>query len=113
MKYETWCVVVISFCWLHVDALDNTCDYDYSEKVLLKNIDKLLNQTKVKIVQGVVLRKKSEDFHLMLRSNGSACENLLEVVQNKASTIFNTHVLEFDLASITKGNEANTFFTSS
>lgn len=86
-----------------------TCDGELSihENRLLINLDKLLNQRRVAVTTGVMLRKKNDT--LEATESSIACDvsssNVVHRFIGRIGKVLNTHVLEFDLSSIL--NEGN------
>lgn len=71
---------------------------------MLSNFDKLLNQSQVKLVDGVTLKRKSKLTSDKEESHKVACDktslHLLPQVQARLKNMIETHVLEFDLLSV-------------
>lgn len=86
-----------------------SCDYDLQtqEKGILNNLDKLLNQSYVKVANGVILRRRSEfpgTQHTTTVRCVNARNNVFQHFIEKLGHIVQTHVLELDFDSmITKG----------
>lgn len=106
------CVILI-ICGV-ASSVTCLCDEKLPELRFLSNVDKLLNQSFVKIVDGVRLRKKSNILETQGNST-SACNeiprNFIVEIDKKLGNVLNTHVLEFDLAKMlsTGKNKNNAF----
>lgn len=86
-----------------VQHINCSCDPNLPEQRFLNNVDKLLNQSFVRIGNGVRLRKNSN----ILDNRGnqtSACKEIsrtfIQEIDKRFQHVFNTHVLELDLANI-------------
>jgi hypothetical protein len=88
---------------LRVSICRSECGSHQPEKNFLKNIDKLLNLSQVKITSGLVLRKK-ENILMKANDNDQTCSNsLIENLVSRVERMMETHVIEFDLSSVVDG----------
>jgi hypothetical protein len=79
------------------------CNKNFFENQFLKNLDKLLNLSHVKVVNGMTLKKK-DTVHNPVEMSSNTCENnsWIEKIDTRIKRMMDTHVLEFDLASVVK-----------
>lgn len=97
--------VIVIFAF--VCAADLKCGDEFSEKRFLNNFNKLLDQRQLKITNGIVLRRKLTALQLHDDVKTKTCLNsssaLTVEFDRKFRNLLETHVLEFDFASLLSG----------
>lgn len=93
-----------------VSSLDPVCRNEHPTNRMLHNLDKLLNLKKVKIVEGITLKRKLEKLRSDSGISSETCRNVpndfMQQLQGRLDDFMTSHILEFDLASVlTKGKQ--------
>lgn len=101
--------ILVLFVFLRVVlcSVNETC----GENRFLNNLNHLLNQNNLKIINGVVLRRKSESSaHVLQRTSicNDTSRNLMSEINAQIASLLKTHVLEFELSSMfANGNNSS------
>lgn len=100
-----WLIAVLSVTEFASTSSEIACGRENSEARFLQNIDKLLNRSHLRIVQGVTLRRKFEN--IPWRYNNASCtsSDLMQELRDKLDHLLKNHVMEFDLAAISRTGE--------
>lgn len=110
MTHVTLSVVLVIVLQVFVCSTISDCNRNDPERLLLNNIEKLLNQRRLKIMNGITLTRKSDPKQTkFIERNASDCNSInkskMMDINRKLRSILDSHVLEFDLASLlTEGN---------
>lgn len=98
MARLTWILVLFVLSRAKICKTQSKCSEISAETKFLQNIDRLLNNNRVKVMNGMTLRKKN----ISMENNEIMCDNTtwVEAVGIRIKRMMETHVVEFDLASI-------------
>lgn len=110
MGQAMWIFVFLVLLHVSLCRTETNCSEHQPEKKFLSNIDKLLNLNRVKITSGMVLKKKENTSNQPVNNNLACNNSLVENVGLRIKRLMETHVIEFDLASVLAKGETDTLY---
>jgi hypothetical protein len=104
MNRVVWLFVIFVLLRATMCTIDKMCIENFTELRLLNNLDKLLQQNRVKIADGIVLKKKHAAVHNQTTAAYVTCNrtsrNFIGEFDAKLRHVLETHDLEFNFTSM-------------